>query len=50
MKIKLLSYHKFNEKKISSKAIDLIKNDKIVSFISDAGKPPISDQGLVLVN
>ena len=50
MKNKLLSYHKFNEKKISSKAIDLIKNDKIVSLISDAGTPTISDPGLVLVN
>ena len=50
MKNKLLSYHKFNEKKISSKAIDLIKNDKIVSLISDAGTPTISDPGLILVN
>ena len=50
MQNKLLSYHKFNEKKISSKAIDLIKNDKIVSLISDAGTPTISDPGLVLVN
>ena len=50
MKNKLLSYHKFNEKKISSKAIDLIKKDKIVSLISDAGTPTISDPGLVLVN
>ena len=50
MKNKLLSYHKFNEKKISSKIIDLIKNDKIVSLISDAGTPTISDPGLVLVN
>ena len=50
MKNKLLSYHKFNEKKISSKIIDLIKNDKIVSLISDAGTPTISDPGLILVN
>ena len=50
MKNKLLPYHKFNEKKISSKAIDLIKNDKIVSLISDAGTPTISDPGLILVN
>ena len=50
MQNKLLSYHKFNEKKISSKIIDLIKNDKIVSLISDAGTPTISDPGLILVN
>ena len=50
LKNKLLSYHKFNEKKISSKIIDLIKNDKIVSLISDAGTPTISDPGLILVN
>ena len=49
IKNKLLSYHKFNEKKISGKAIDLIKSNKIVSLISDAGTPTISDPGLVLV-
>ncbi len=47
---KLQSYHKFNEKKISSKIIDLIKKDKIVSLISDAGTPVISDPGMVIVN
>ena len=50
IKNKLIPYHKFNEKKISSKAIDLIKNDKIVSLISDAGTPAISDPGMILVN
>ena len=49
IKNKLLPYHKFNEKKISGKAIDLIKSNKIVSLISDAGTPTISDPGLVLV-
>ena len=50
IKKKLFSYHKFNEKKMSKKIIELIKNDKIVSLISDAGTPTISDPGLILVN
>ena len=50
IKNKLLSYHKFNEKKVSSKVIDFIKEDKIVSLISDAGTPAISDPGMILVN
>ena len=50
IKSKLLSYHKFNEKKVSSKVIDSIKKDKIVSLISDAGTPAISDPGMILVN
>ena len=47
---KLFSYHKFNEKKISEKIINLIKENKIVSLISDAGTPAISDPGSVLIN
>ena len=50
IKSKLLPYHKFNEKKVSSKVIDFIKKDKIVSLISDAGTPAISDPGMILVN
>jgi len=50
IKNKLLSYHKFNEKKICSTVIDSIKKDKVVSLISDAGTPTISDPGLILVN
>ena len=50
IKNKLLSYHKFNEKKISSTVIDSIKKNQIVSLISDAGTPAISDPGLILVN
>ena len=49
IKNKLLPYHKFNEKKVSDQIIDLIKKDKIVSLISDAGTPTISDPGLILV-
>ena len=50
IKSKLLPYHKFNEKKVSSKVIDSIKKDKIVSLISDAGTPTVSDPGMILVN
>jgi len=50
IKNKLLSYHKFNEKKICSTVIDSIKKDQVVSLISDAGTPTISDPGLILVN
>ena len=46
----LLSYHKFNEKKVSNKIIDSISKNKVVSLISDAGTPTISDPGMILVN
>ena len=50
IKNKLLPYHKFNEKKICGTIINSIKKDKVVSLISDAGTPTISDPGLILVN
>ena len=50
IKSKLLPYHKFNEKKISSRIISYIKDNKIVSLISDAGTPTISDPGMIVVN
>ena len=50
IKTKLISNHKFNEVKNLSKITDLLKNDKIISMISDAGTPGISDPGAVLVN
>ena len=50
IKNKLLPYHKFNEKKVSNKITDSIKKGKIVSLISDAGTPAISDPGVILVN
>ena len=46
---KMISYHKFNEKKRLGKIIQLIKNNKIVSLISDAGTPIISDPGMILI-
>ena len=50
IKNELQSYHKFNEKKECNKIINAIKNKKIVSLISDAGTPTISDPGMMLVN
>ena len=50
IKNKLLPYHKFNEKKASNKVIDSIKKNKVISLISDAGTPTISDPGMILVN
>ena len=50
IKRKLLPYHKFIEKKVSNNIIDLIKKNKVISLISDAGTPTISDPGIVLVN
>ena len=49
IKNKTVSYHKFNEKKISNKIIDWIKSNYIVSLISDAGTPTISDPGMILI-
>ena len=50
IKNKLMPYHKFKEKKIGNKIIDLIKKNKVISLISDAGTPTISDPGMILVN
>ncbi len=50
IKSKLLSNHKFNEKQNLSKVINNLKNGLIVSLISDAGTPGISDPGAILVN
>ena len=49
VKSKLLPNHKFNEKKNLSTIISHLKNDKIISLISDAGTPGISDPGSILV-
>ncbi len=46
---KLLSNHKFNEKKNLTQIINYLKDKKIISLISDAGTPGISDPGAILV-
>ena len=50
IKSTMISNHKFNEKKNISKIINYLKSDKIISLISDAGTPNISDPGAILVN
>ena len=47
---KLISYHKFNEKKNLNKIINLLKSGSLISLISDAGTPAISDPGSILIN
>ena len=46
---KLISNHKFNEKKNLSKIIKLLKSGYVISLVSDAGTPGISDPGSILV-
>ena len=50
IRCELISNHKFNETKNLTKIINLLKEDKIISMISDAGTPGISDPGAVLIN
>jgi 16S rRNA (cytidine1402-2'-O)-methyltransferase len=50
IKSKLIANHKFNEKKNLLKIIEILKSGSIVSLISDAGTPSISDPGAILVN
>ena len=50
IKKKLISYHKFNENKKLLKIIEYINEGKILSLVSDAGTPLLSDPGKVLIN
>ena len=50
IKKRLISYHKFNEKKELAKIIRYLNEGKILSLISDAGTPMISDPGRLLIN
>ena len=49
IKKKLVSYHKFNEQKHLKKIIEYLNEGKILSLISDAGTPTLSDPGFLLV-
>ena len=49
IKKKLVSFHKFNETKKCKEIFDDIEGGKIISLISDAGTPLISDPGEFLV-
>ena len=50
IKSKLISNHKFNERKNLPKITEILKSDCIVSLISDAGTPSVSDPGAILIN
>ena len=50
IKKKLISYHKFNEKKQLTNIIKYLNEGRILSLISDAGTPLLSDPGRLLVN
>ena len=50
IKSRLISNHKFNEMKNVNKIIQYLKSGSIISLISDAGTPNISDPGIVLIN
>ena len=46
---RLISYHKFNEKKKTDEILNYLLEGKIISLISDAGTPVISDPGNILI-
>ncbi len=47
---KLISHHKFNENKNLNFILKNLENNKIISIVSDAGTPAISDPGRILIN
>jgi len=49
IKTKLVSYHKFSEKKKSEFLINLLKEGKNLALVSDAGTPLVSDPGFELL-
>ena len=49
IKKKLIPYHKFNEKKELNRIIKYLNEGKILSLISDAGTPTLSDPGRMLI-
>ena len=49
IKSKLISNHKFNQNKNLLKIMELLNKGLVVSLVSDAGTPSISDPGAILV-
>tara|TARA_B100000427_G_C15461896_1_gene574430 strand:- start:91 stop:933 length:843 start_codon:yes stop_codon:yes gene_type:complete len=49
IKKRLVPYHKFNERKELNKIIEYLNEGKILSLISDAGTPVLSDPGHILI-
>ena len=50
IKKKLISYHSFNELKKTNDLINDLKESKILSLVSDAGTPALSDPGKVIIS
>ena len=46
----LISYHKYNEKAMCDKLIEILQEGHDVALVSDAGYPLISDPGSILVD
>jgi len=49
IKKKLISYHEHNEEKRSDEFLKILKEEKSVAVVSDAGTPGIADPGFVIV-
>jgi len=49
LKVKSKSFHEHNEYKVSLEIIQNLKNGNIVSIVSDAGTPVVSDPGYKLI-
>ncbi|MGD9581472.1 MAG: 16S rRNA (cytidine(1402)-2'-O)-methyltransferase [Vampirovibrionia bacterium] len=47
---KLISYHKFSEKKQSEEIISKLKNGENIALVTDAGTPVVSDPGNEIVS
>jgi len=49
IKTPVKSYHKFNESRSTEYIIERLSNNQIISLISDAGTPGISDPGYLII-
>ncbi len=49
IKAKLKSYHAFNEHKVVSQIVSIIRQGDNISLVTDAGTPAISDPGFLIV-
>ena len=49
IKSKLVAFHKFNENKETEKILNDLKKGKVISLLSDAGTPSLSDPGINLI-
>jgi 16S rRNA (cytidine1402-2'-O)-methyltransferase len=45
----LISFHEYNENKVRNRIISILRDNKDVALVSDAGTPVISDPGYTLV-